>query len=64
MSGDLDVYRGTRDQALRMATESGAGLPGHVSPDDWELMPAGSSQLIEDAADDIAARGFCFFKLV
>jgi len=42
----------------------GAGLPGHVDANDWELMPSGTSQIIEDAADDIEARGFCFFQLV
>jgi len=61
---DFDVYRGTKDRSLRMATLSGVGLPGHADPADWELMPSGTSQIIEDAADDIAARGFCFFKLV
>ena len=27
-------------------------------------MQPGTSEIIEDAADDIAARGFCYFKLV
>jgi hypothetical protein len=63
MSDGFDVYRGTK-AALRMATEPGAGLPAHVRARDWKIMPAESSQLIEDAAEDIAARGFCFFKLV
>jgi hypothetical protein len=47
-----------------MATRPGAGLPNHVDPKDWKLMAAGTSQLIDDIDVDIAARGFCFFKLV
>jgi hypothetical protein len=59
-----DVYQGTTDSGLRMATRPGAGLPNHVEPEDWELMPAGTSQLIDDIDVDIADRGFCFFRLV
>jgi len=59
-----DVYRGTKDRTLRMAVLPGAGLPSHVDPKDWEPMEAGTSPIIEDAAEDIEARGFCFFKLV
>ena len=59
-----DVYQGSNDPSLRMATMRGAGLPEHVDPNDWVLMPTGSSQIIEDADQDISARGFCFFKLV
>jgi hypothetical protein len=59
-----DVYRGTTDNSLRMATRPGAGLPNHVDAEDWVLMPAGTSQLIDDIDIDIADRGFCFFKLV
>jgi hypothetical protein len=39
-----------------------AGLPNHVDPEDWRLMPAGTSQLIDDIDIDIADRGFCFFQ--
>jgi hypothetical protein len=56
MAMSYDVYQGTKDPSLRMATLPGAGLPGHVDPNDWVLMPAGSSQIIEDADEDIAAR--------
>jgi hypothetical protein len=56
-----DVYQGTTDSGLRMATRPGAEPPNHVEPEDWELMPAGTSQLIDV---DIADRGFCFFRLV
>jgi hypothetical protein len=59
-----DVYQGTTDNSLRMATQPGAGLPSHVEPADWKLMPAGTSQLIDDIDMDIADRGFCFFRLV
>ena len=59
-----DVYRATIDSGLRMATRPGAGLPNHVEPEDWELMPAGTSKLIDDIDVDIADRGFCFFRLV
>ena len=59
-----DVYQATTDSDLRMATRPGAGLPNHVEPEDWELMPAGTSQLTDDIDVDIADRGFCFFRLV
>ena len=57
-----DVYQATTDSDLRMATRPGAGLPNHVEPEDWELMPAGTSQLTDDIDVDIADRGFCFFR--
>jgi hypothetical protein len=38
-----DVYRGTADRTLRLATLPGAGLPAHVKRRDWVLMPAGKS---------------------
>jgi hypothetical protein len=57
-----DVYQSTTDNSLRMATRPGAGLPNHVDPEDWRLMPAGTSQLIDDIDIDIADRGFCFFQ--
>jgi hypothetical protein len=59
-----DIYQGTADSGLRMATRPGAGLPNQVEPEDWELMPAGTSPLIDDIDVDIADRGFCFFRLV
>ena len=59
-----DVYQGTADNSLRMATKPSAGLPSHVDQKDWKLMPAGTSQLIDDIDIDIADRGFCFFRLV
>ena len=40
------------------------GYQAHVDPEDWKLMPAGTSQLIDDIDIDIADRGFCFFRLV
>jgi hypothetical protein len=59
-----DIYQGTDDPSLRMATEIGGGLPGHVDPADWELMPSGASDLYVDMDEDIEARGFCFYQLV
>jgi hypothetical protein len=59
-----DVYRKKTQPMERMATLPGAGLPSHADPKDWELIPAGMSPVIDDAADDIAARGFCCFKLI
>lgn len=59
-----DVYRRLSEPSERMAVRPGVGLPDHVDASDWELMPRGSSQVIEDAEGDIAARGFCYFKLV
>jgi hypothetical protein len=56
----LDVYQGTSDPMLRMVVKHGAGLPRHARPEDWELMPHGTSQLISDAEEDINARGFFF----
>jgi hypothetical protein len=44
-----DVYRGTTDRTLRLATMPGAGLPAHVH---------------SDTARDIALQGYCFFQLV
>jgi hypothetical protein len=62
----FDVYQSKKDSSLGMATAPGAGLPDHVDPKDWKLMPAGTSQTIEieGAEADIRARGFCFFELV
>jgi hypothetical protein len=38
-----DVYRGTSDRTLRLATMPGAGLPAHVKRKEWVLMPTGKS---------------------
>jgi hypothetical protein len=57
-----DVYRGTTDRTLRLATMPGAGLPAHVKRKDWVLLPAGKSPLHSDR--DIGASGYCFFQLV
>jgi hypothetical protein len=59
-----DVYQGATDNSLRMATRPGAGLPRHVDSRDRKLMPAGTSQLIDDIDVDITDRGFCFSRLV
>ena len=59
-----DVYRGTKDRTLRLATMPGAGLPNHLKRKDWVLMPAGKSLLHSDAAQDVGVRGYCFFQVV
>jgi hypothetical protein len=59
-----DVYRGTTDRTLRLATMPGAGLPAHVKSKDWVLLPAGKSPLHSDTARDVGARGYCFFQVV
>ena len=66
MSDELayDIYRGTNNRTLRLATLPGAGLPAHLNRKDWMLMPAGKSQVHSDAAQDIVAQGYCFFQVV
>ena len=59
-----DVYHGTKDRTLRLATMPGAGLPNHLKRKDWVLMPAGKSLLHSDAARDVGVRGYCFFQVV
>jgi hypothetical protein len=66
MSGKIayDVYRGTEDRTLRLATMPGAGLPAHVKRKDWVLMPVGKSSLHSDTARDIDVNSYCFFQVV
>ncbi len=59
-----DVYRGTTDRTLRLATMPGAGLPAQVKRKDWVLLPKGKSPLHSDVDRDIAVQGYCFFQLV
>jgi hypothetical protein len=59
-----DVYRGTADRTLRLATRPGAGLPAHAKRKDWVLMPPGKSPIHSDVDRDVAAKGYCFFQLV
>jgi hypothetical protein len=59
-----DVYRGTTDRTLRLATMPGAGLPAHVKRKDWVLLPAGKSPLHSETARDVGVRGYCFFQVV
>jgi hypothetical protein len=59
-----DVYRGTTDRTLRLATMPGAGLPAHVKRKDWVLIPKGKSPLHSDVDRDVAVQGYCFFQLV
>jgi hypothetical protein len=66
MNGKIayDVYRGTRDRTLRLATMPGAGLPAHVKRKDWVLMPSGKSPLHSDVDRDVSVCGYCFFREV
>jgi hypothetical protein len=59
-----DVYRGTADRSLRLATMPGAGLPAHVKRKDWVLMRKGKSPFHSDVERDVAAQGYCFFQVV
>jgi hypothetical protein len=61
---DYDVYRGTADRTLRLATMPGAGLPAHVKRKDWVLMPKVKSLLHSDVDHDVAGKGYCFFQVV
>ena len=59
-----DIYSGTADRTLRLATMPGAGLPAHVKRTEWGLMPKGKSPVHSDAVRDIGIRGYCFFQVV
>ena len=59
-----DVYRGTADRTLRLATMPGGGLPFHGKRKDWVLTPPGKSPIHSDVDRDVAAKGYCFFQLV
>ena len=59
-----DIYCGTADRSLRLATLLGAGLPAHVKRGDWVLTPTGKSPVHTDADRDIAIYGYCFFQVV
>lgn len=59
-----DVYRGTNDRTLRLATMPGAGLPAHIKRKDWVPLPTGKSPLHSDADQDVATHGFCLFQVV
>ena len=59
-----DVYRGTADRTLRLATMPGAGLPAHFKRQDWVFIPKGKSPLHSDVGRDVAVQGYCFFQLV
>jgi hypothetical protein len=59
-----DVYQGTTDSGLRWRLGRAPGYQTMWSRKDWELVLAGTSQLIDDIDADVAGRGFCFFRLV
>jgi len=60
---EYDVYRGTTDPTLRLATMPGAGLPAHVKRKDWVLLPKGKSILHTEVHRDVAVKGYCFFQV-
>lgn len=62
-TGSFDVHMNIKDARLRIATAPGAGLPPHLSPSDWRIT-AESPPVIEDAEQDVRARGFCRYKFV
>ena len=59
-----DIYRGTKDRSLRLATLPGAKLPAHLSPKDSTIVRVKNSPIHSDAARDVAAKGYCFFQIV
>lgn len=59
-----EIYRGTKDRSLRLATRPGAKLPAHLSPKDWTRMPAEKTPVHSDTARDVSVKGYCFFQVV
>lgn len=59
----LDIYRHKARSILYMATRARAGLPGHVEPSEWKLLPAGCYAIHPDTPADIEARGFSYFSI-
>jgi hypothetical protein len=59
-----DIYRGTKDRSLRLATLPGTKLPAHLSPKDWTRMSVENTPVHSDAARDVAAKGYCLFQIV
>ena len=59
----FDVYQNIKDELMRIATAPNAGLPPHIKPDEWRKMKPGELAIIEQAGDDIAALGFCIYRL-
>ena len=60
----FDVYLKRKDTSWRCATVEGAGLPAHLVPSEWELLPAGTSPVSDHAEEDIEEFGFCLYRLV
>jgi len=59
-----DVYRGTTDRTLGLATTPDAGLPAHVNRKDWVLPPAGKSPVHSETALGVGICGYCFLQVV
>jgi len=60
----FDVYLKREDPTWRCATEEGAGLPAHLVPNEWELLPVGASPVSDKADEDIEEFGFCLYRVV
>jgi hypothetical protein len=59
-----DVYFNREDPSWRVATPAGAGLPAHLLPSEWELMPPSTSPISDAVEDDIEEHGFCLYRVV
>jgi len=58
-----DVYHGTTDRTLRLATMPGAGYPLTQGAEIGFCRPAGKSPLHSDTAHDVGVRGYRFFQV-
>ena len=59
-----DIYRGTKDRSLRLATLPGAKLPAHLSPKDSTIVRVENSPIHFDAAlGTLPPTAIAFFKL-
>jgi hypothetical protein len=56
------IYSETRP--TRATTPPRRPALAYFNPVDWQLMPPGDYPIPDNAADEIAARGFCLFKMV
>jgi hypothetical protein len=55
-------YSETRPTRATTSAAAGAGLPSYFNPVD-QVMPPGDYPIPDNAADEIAERGFCLFKM-
>jgi hypothetical protein len=57
-----DLYRGTTDRTLRLATMPGAGLPADLKTQRLGSAPGWEIPLHWDTARDVGVRDYCFFQ--